>query len=151
MGNQSCATARCSLEHGGVEYCVQCAEYPCGQYKQEDAFDSLLTHRNRRRDLERIMAMGATGYQQELLEKRKILQWLLERWNDGRHKGFFCLAVNLLPLETVRSVAGKLEREAGQDLPEREKAIRAAALLQAEADRQGICLKLRRKQGKKKN
>ncbi len=25
-GNQSCKIARCSLEHGGVEYCFQCPE-----------------------------------------------------------------------------------------------------------------------------
>ena len=28
-GNQACKIARCSIEHGGVEYCFQCSEYPC--------------------------------------------------------------------------------------------------------------------------
>ena len=28
-GNQSCAKARCSLEHGGVPFCWECPEYPC--------------------------------------------------------------------------------------------------------------------------
>lgn len=32
-GNQSCALARCSLEHGGLEFCADCAEYPCARYE----------------------------------------------------------------------------------------------------------------------
>ena len=94
------------------------------------------------------MAMGAAGYQQELLEKRKILQWLLERWPA---QGIF------LPGGESAAFGDRQEcgREAGAGSRPRPsgkgKAIRAAALLQAEADRQGICLKLRRKQGKKKN
>lgn len=27
-GRPSCAVQRCAREHGGVEYCFQCAEYP---------------------------------------------------------------------------------------------------------------------------
>ena len=33
-GNQSCATARCGLDHGGVEYCWQCGEFPCALLNQ---------------------------------------------------------------------------------------------------------------------
>ena len=39
-GNQSCKIARCSLEHGGVEYCLQCDEYPCSKY---DHIEVLMT------------------------------------------------------------------------------------------------------------
>ena len=31
-GNQSCAIAKCSLEHGKVEYCYECEQYPCEKY-----------------------------------------------------------------------------------------------------------------------
>ena len=31
-GNQSCAIARCSLEHDKVEYCWQSGDYPCSRY-----------------------------------------------------------------------------------------------------------------------
>ena len=27
-GNQSCAIARCRLQHGDIEYCCQCPDYP---------------------------------------------------------------------------------------------------------------------------
>lgn len=35
-GNQSCALAKCSLEHGGVPFGWECPEYPCPRY---DGFD----------------------------------------------------------------------------------------------------------------
>ncbi len=50
-GNQSCKIARCSMEHGGVEYCFHCSEYPCEKYDHIDDFDSFITHRNRRSDM----------------------------------------------------------------------------------------------------
>ena len=31
-GNQSCKIARCSLEHGKIEYCYECKQYPCEKY-----------------------------------------------------------------------------------------------------------------------
>ena len=43
-GNQSCAIARCSLEHDKVEYCHQCGEYPCSRYDGIDEYDLSLIH-----------------------------------------------------------------------------------------------------------
>ena len=31
-GNQSCSIAKCSIQHGNVEYCFQCENYPCKKY-----------------------------------------------------------------------------------------------------------------------
>ena len=35
----------CSLQHGNVEYCFQCENYPCEKYDNIDEFDSFITHR----------------------------------------------------------------------------------------------------------
>ena len=72
-GNQSCRIARCSMEHGGVEYCCQCTEYPCEKYEHIDDFDSFITHCNRRTDLEKVRQFGAEAYHTEQMEKIKIL------------------------------------------------------------------------------
>ncbi len=52
-GNQSCKIARCNIEHGSVEYCLQCREYPCEKFEHIDDFDSFITHRNQRSDMEK--------------------------------------------------------------------------------------------------
>lgn len=52
-GNQSCKIARCSLEHGAPEYCYECECYPCEKYEHVDEFDSFITHRRQKADLEK--------------------------------------------------------------------------------------------------
>ena len=143
-GNQSCAIARCSLEQGGVAYCSQCAEYPCGRYQADDLYDSFITHRNRRRDLDRLQRIGPDAYRGEQLEKQGILTSLLDRYNDGRHKGFYFTAVNLLALEDLRAAMEQLAA-LPPDLSAKERAARAAGLFQTLAGQNGLELKLRKK------
>ena len=104
FGNQSCPIARCSLEHGNQEYCFQCSEYPCERYAHIDEADSFITHMNQKTDLEKMQKIGEEAYNAEQVEKRNILARLLAEYNDGRKKTLFCLAVNLLPLEDLRTV-----------------------------------------------
>lgn len=144
FGNQSCSIARCGMEHGGVEYCVQCSEYPCGRYKNADTHDYFITSLHRKRDLEKLKQMGGESYDAEQVEKRSILERLLAGYNDGRKKTLFCLAVNLLELDDLRRILEKADREAGE-LSQKEKAAYAANLLQECAARSGIVLKLRKK------
>lgn len=145
-GNQSCAIARCSLEHGDVPFCWECPEYPCPRYKGFDEVDSFVPHRNRQQDIALVRELGLEAYLAQLEEKRSILRALLEEYNDGRRKTFFTTAVYLLPLEDLQDVMAALNR-----LPERtqqpvkERVLVAVGALQAAADRRGILLKLIRK------
>lgn len=72
-GNQSCKTARCSLEHGGIEYCYECKQYPCEKYQKVDEYDSFITHRRQIADLERARRIGIEQYNQKQREKEQIL------------------------------------------------------------------------------
>ncbi len=149
-GNQSCAIARCSLSHEGVEYCSQCPEFPCEKYEGIDEWDSFITHKNQMRDLARAEAIGMVAYRAEQSRKIEILQHLLREYNDGRRKTFFCTAVNLLDLHDVEPIMEQLAGQEHDGLTIKEKAIRAASLFQAAASRENVELKLRKKPGKKK-
>lgn len=146
-GNQSCAIARCSLNHGGVEYCFQCGEFPCARYESEDAYDSFITHRGRLRDLERARRDGLEAYRTEQRERCEILRTLLEHYNDGRRKALFSLAANLLELEDLRKILERLAEEA-PSLSDKERAGHAAALCKEAAARRGVDLRLRKPPGK---
>ena len=145
-GNQSCAIARCSLEHGGVRFCWECPEYPCSRHEGLDDWDSFVPHRNRRQDIARARAVGLDAYLTRLEEKRAIWEKLLARYNDGRRKTLFNTAVYLLPLEDLHSVMASLDSQ--PELAERsvkERALAAVELLQEAADRRAISLKLNKK------
>ena len=104
-GNQACGAAKCSLQHGKLEYCHLCGEFPCERYDRIDEYDSFITHRNRRKDMERFQKIGSEAYHSEQVQKAEILSFLLKNYNDGRRKSFFCLAVNLLDLEDIKAVS----------------------------------------------
>ena len=145
-GNQSCAMVRCSLEHGGVQFCWECPEYPCPRYEGFDNGDSFVPHRNRTQDIAQARDLGQEAYLARLEEKRAILDALLAGYNDGRRKTLFNTAVYLLPLEDLRSVMAALNSHtelAEQSVKER--ALVAVELLQGAADRRGISLKLNKK------
>lgn len=145
-GNQSCAIARCSLEHGRVQFCWECPEYPCSRYEGFDDGDSFVPHRNRRKDIAQAREMGLEDYLAQMEEKRAILDALLADYNDGRRKTLFNTAVYLLPLEELRSVMAALASRT--ELTERsvkERALAAVRLLQEAADRLSISLKLNKK------
>lgn len=145
-GNQSCKIARCSMEHGGVEYCFQCSEYPCEKYKHIEDFDSFITHRRQKADLEKARQFGIESYNAEQLEKAKILNILLSGYNDGRKKTLFCVAVNLLELQELKTVLRQIENRPDMEtLTLKEKSAFVAGLLQDAASQRKIDLKLCKK------
>ena len=145
-GNQSCAIARCSLQHGGVQFCWECPEYPCPRYDGFDDGDSFVPHRNRRQDIALAREVGLDAYLAQLEERRVILDVLLAGYNDGRRKTLFSTAVYLLPMEDLRDVMAELDaRQEPARTPVKERALAAVELLQEAADRRGVRLKLNKK------
>ena len=149
-GNQTCAIARCSLDHGGPAYCVQCPDNPCGRYEGIDEYDSFVTHQCRKNDLERLGWAGPEVFHQELADRERILRRLLAHYNDGRKKTLFSLAANLLDLEELAAAMERIEAEAGPAMAEKERAALAACVLKDGALRQGVELKLKKKPAKKR-
>ena len=138
FGNLSCPIARCSMEHGNPEFCFQCPEYPCAKYEHVDEADSFITHRNQKVDLAKMQQIGEEAYREEQAEKRRILDRLLSEYNDRRRKTLFCLAVNLLPLEKLRTVFAEEDLQ----LSVKDRALLMEQRLKAKSS---IELKLRKK------
>lgn len=145
-GNQSCAIAKCSLEHGGVQFCWECSEYSCPRYEGFDDGDSFVPHWNQQQDIAQVREVGLEAYLAQLEEKRTILDELLAHYNDGRRKTLFNTAVYLLPLEDLQPVMAALgSRSELDEQPVKERTIAAVGLLQEAADHRGISLKLNKK------
>lgn len=148
-GNQGCAIAKCSLKHSGLEYCYQCGEYPCERYDNIEEFDSFITHRNQLKDMEKAQRTGMEQYHSDLGKKAEILRYLLANYNDGRHKSFFCIAVNLLNVQDLKAVMEQISiKLSSGNLSMKEKATVATRLLQSLAEQRSVVLKLNKKPSK---
>lgn len=84
-----------------------------------------------------------------LNEKIEILRYLLEHYNDGRRKTFYCTAVNLLELEDVKSVMAQIKEKITGETPIKESAKQVVKLFQTMAEEKGISLKLNKKKTEK--
>lgn len=150
-GNQSCKIAKCSIRHGEIEYCNQCQEFPCDKYGRADEYDIFITHRNWKQDFEKMKQIGVEAYNSEQIQKLEILKCLLKDYNDGRRKSFFCLAVNLLDLEDLKTVMEHLAEEKKlESLTLKEKSAYVVKQFQSIAEQRGVVLKWNRKPSKPK-
>jgi hypothetical protein len=113
-------------------------------------FDSFITYQSRIADQQTALKFGIDAYRKLLEGKIEILNLLIDKFDDGRRKGFYCLAVNLLNLETLRSVMKEVEKTASEkSMDRKELAQVAVTALQTMAVKQEILLRLRTKPKKR--
>ena len=144
-GNQACKIARCSLTRDNIQYCYECGEYPCEKYEHIDEYDSFITHQRQKTDLNKAKMIGLSAYHAEQREKADILHTLLTKYNDGRRKTFYCVAVNLLELTDIQHILEQIKHSDFSQLTHQEACAHIALLFQETAARQNIELKLNKK------
>lgn len=103
----TCAIMTCNKNKDNVAFCFECSIYPCARYLGEDTKDSFISYLQRKKNV--ISAQkNLTAYLNNLEEKKLILEYLLKHHNDGRSKGMYCQAVNLLDLEDLNDIKSRL-------------------------------------------
>jgi hypothetical protein len=135
----------CNARHDKVEYCFQCGEYPCAKYSEPAAADSFISYRNVKTDMA-AAGRDLEGYLADLRKKLRCLEKLINDYDDGRSKGLYCRAANLLPLPELASCISSAESDCGRenwDIKQRANFMRS--LLESKAEILGIDLSLRNK------
>ena len=113
------------------------------KYQNIDKYDSFITHKRQKADLERVQKIGFEQYNLEQQEKIQILYYLLNNYNDGRRKNFFCVAVNLLELSELQEAMKQIQKNDELSvLSIKEQSSYIVDVFQKIADRRNIKLKL---------
>ncbi len=145
LKHPTCSVITCNLNHDKVEFCYECKQFPCIKYQELSKKDSFITYLNVKRDFDKCLDKGLKEYKSELNKKIKILETLLDKYNNGRLKQFYCIALNLLELSDLqiimKSVTNELENN---DLNINEKIQIIVSMLNAKAAEKNIELKLRK-------
>ncbi len=145
----ACGIISCSLKHDDVAYCFLCNEYPCARYIGTNHKDSFITYKNVPADMDTAKLKGLEAYLDQLSKKSLILDDLLADWDNGRLKSYFCLAVNLLPLEDLEVAMTKLthlknQQDTVTSLDSTNNSKKAKEYFDTLAAENGILLQLRR-------
>ena len=99
----SCAVITCNKKHDTVEFCFECSLYPCKRYQEPSKTDSFISYKNVLRNLTEAKR-NLKKYLGDLKKKHKYLINLISTYNDGKSKGFYCIAVNLLPISVLDEI-----------------------------------------------
>ena len=134
-----CTMAPCSVRHGGLQYCFECPEYPCDKYDGFDSYDTLILHRNQRKDMLKAKEIGIEAYHDEQRRKMELLNKLLDHYDDGSRRVFCCFAVNLLEVRDTERILEQLESETA-GLSVRERAVLAEQRFKEFADENGFSI-----------
>jgi len=144
LKHPSFAVITCMLKHDQVDYCFQCTSYPCEKYRNQNDKDSFITYQNVLIDFEKAKTEGMQQYKLELNEKVEILEYLIHNYNDGRRKNFYCIAVNLLSLASLKEVVQEIQNSVcPQDIDLKSKIEQIIKLFETRAKCDSIALKLR--------
>jgi hypothetical protein len=144
LKHPSCSVITCNRKHDNVEFCFQCSEYPCERYKQPSRVDSFITYRNVLTDFADARD-NLPRYKRILNDKVEILGLLIDRYNDGKRKNFYCIAVNLLPLEEIKAIMNLIKTDFDkQGLPAKDIILSITKLFTDCAKLKGIELELRK-------
>jgi len=146
----SCSILTCCTKNNGFETCADCNKYPCEKLKSWDKADSFVTHKVSLQNLYEIKQNGIIKFIEQQNARIKTLEILLNSYNEGRSKSFFCLATALLPVDDLNNSVKKIKKlvdEKGissEDIRSKAKIIRQ--MLNNYAKNKNIEIKLRKKQ-----
>ncbi|MFX0081753.1 MAG: DUF3795 domain-containing protein [Candidatus Hodarchaeota archaeon] len=97
----SCSIITCCVKNNKFETCAECSEFPCQKLKDWDKVDSFICHRVSLINLNLIRKIGLENFIKQQEKRIIFLETMLENFNDGRSKSFFCIVTALLPLDDL--------------------------------------------------
>jgi hypothetical protein len=145
----SCKLYNCCVKAKTLVTCADCRDFPCDKYERFFDWDTFVTRKVCRPNIERIQKAGLKTFLQEQYQKRILLEELLANYNDGRSRSFYCIAVALMPPALLKEAVGKAKAMAAHnkvnDSDIKAKAKILKSFIQDSASKSNIDLKLRKK------
>jgi hypothetical protein len=144
-----CGFITCCVKKKGLETCAQCVDFDdCERlagllalFRQKDSF---ISHRPIEANLLFIRERGIEEFAHLEMEKQEFLKYLLNNYDEGRSKSFYCTSCQLVPLDKLKDALKEVEKEITQDTPLKERAKTLRALIGNMAESLGIDLRLRK-------
>ena len=143
-----CPFITCAVKRKGIEFCWECEESEtCERWKNHreagKEHDSFKCYQTLEEDISFISRYGVSAFQKIQERRGLLLRKMLNGFNEGRSKGYYCIAATVLELEELEEALSRAgEESGGLDVRARSKALHR--LLDEIASRRGYLLKLRK-------
>ena len=145
----SCGFITCCVKQRNLETCAQCTDWEgCDRIaKNLDAakfHDSFISYKPLADNFAFIQKKGIEEFARLEMEKQKFLRHLIDNYDEGRSKSFYCTSCQLVSLDSLKKVMADVEASMTKATSIKEKAKIVRAAMSNLADALHIDLKLRK-------
>ena len=143
-----CSFITCAVKRKGIEFCWQCEENEtCEKWGNHRAFgkehDTFTCYQRLGDNITSIQRNGVSAFEEAQKIREQLLKEMLRDFNEGRSKGYYCIAATVLGIGELESALKQAKRDsAGLDMKGKSKVLHS--ILDEIAVRNQYCLKLRK-------
>lgn len=143
-----CPFITCAVKRKGIEFCWECEENEsCEKWRKHreagERFDSFKCYQKLEDNIAFVQNNGIKEFEKVQKIREKLLKEMLQCFNEGRSKSYYCIAATVLEIEELEKVLRKAKEESkGLEIKERSKVLHS--LVDEVAKRKNYYLKLRK-------
>ena len=145
----ACGFITCCVKQRGLETCAQCVDWAgCERVAKlldsAERQDSFISYRPVAANFASIRKNGIEEFVRLESEKQKLLRHLIDNFDEGRSRIFYCTSCQLIPLDRLKEALADAETRMVENTGIKEKAEIVRAAITDMADASQIDLKLRK-------
>ena len=143
-----CTFIRCAIKQKEVEFCWDCEEREiCEKWnKHRDAskhVDSFVCYQKLEDNIRFIQEKNVEAFETEQRIRERVLKAMLDEFNEGRSKTFYCIASTVLEIKELEHALNDAKKQSkGLNIKEKAKVLHQ--ILDNIAKRKNYYLKLRK-------
>jgi hypothetical protein len=144
-----CPFITCAVKKKSIEFCWDCEENSrCSKWaKHRESgrqYDSFITYQKLDENIETAQRKGVRELDRQQKEKQNLLVQILDEYNEGRSKSYYCIAVTLFDLEDLKIAIQeeRRNRSMGSDIKARSKSLHT--IFERLAKKKNLLLALRK-------
>jgi hypothetical protein len=143
-----CPFITCAVKRKGIEFCWECAENAtCKKWREHreagKRYASFKCYQTIEDDITFVQNRSVAEFEKEQKAGECLLKEMLQHFDDGRSKSYYCIASTLLEIEDLKITLAKTDAKSANLMP-KEKASVMHALLDSVSKEKGYSLKLRK-------
>src|SRR4030042_3514292 len=118
----SCSFITCCVKKKNLEVCAECSDFPCSKFKSKEEYQQIKesssypSYKKVIPNLNFIKQHGIIKFIEQQKERIMLLETMIEYFDDGRSRSFFCKTAALLDLTDLRSSLDKAIEKIKEDM-----------------------------------
>lgn len=109
----SCSFITCCVKKKNLEVCAECVDFPCPKFKSHEEYQQLKESSSYPSckkiilNLNYIKEYGIEKFMEQQNKRIRFLETMIENFNDGRSRSYFCRVAVLLDLSRLENSLDK--------------------------------------------